>query len=57
LYIGFAAFNVLGPQVRFSLDAATALTTVQVRLAGSLADDKIIQLSGAVDLTSASFVL
>ena len=57
-FIGGGAFTGgASGEVRFSIDAGTGLTTVQVRLAGSVADDMVIVLTGSVNLVADSFLL
>jgi hypothetical protein len=44
-------------EVRFTADAGSGLTTIEVRLGGSTANDMVILLSGAITLTAGNFLL
>ena len=56
-FVGTDAFSGVGPQVRLVLDAVAHTTAIQVRLAGSVANDMVIMLNSDLFLTSANFVL
>jgi hypothetical protein len=55
--VGIAAFAGTGPRVNFSEDRGAGTTTIEVRLAGSVADDIVITVNSALTLTVANFVL
>jgi Ca2+-binding RTX toxin-like protein len=44
-------------EVRYTIDAGTGLTHVEVRLAGSVANDMVLELAGAITLTADNFIL
>ena len=58
VYLGTGAFTGgASGEVRYTADIGTGLTTVQVRLGGSVADDMVIVLTGAINLVADSFIL
>ncbi len=56
-FLGDTAFSGSAAQVRFVRDSEANLTTVEVRLAGSVANDMVILLTGAINLSADNFVL
>jgi Ca2+-binding RTX toxin-like protein len=57
VFVGTAAFAGPGAQVRMVQDAGAGTTTVQLRLAGSVATSMEFVLTGVVNLTAAHFDL
>jgi hypothetical protein len=56
-FIGDAAFNGAGPEVRYQLNPTSDNTTVEAALAGDISADFTITLNGLVPLTAANFAL
>lgn len=56
-FIGKNAFSGNGAEVRYTSDAATGTTLIEVQVAGWARGDVCIVLSGLFDLTEAQFVL
>ena len=56
-FIGSAPFSSKGGEVRYQLNPATDVTTVQADLAGNSSADFTITLQGLVPLTAANFAL